>query len=103
MSSAYLKNQIVIKSDGSPIRPVIHVLDVCNAVFSVLKAPRKTINRRCYNIGVKNGNYTVREMAECIKKIIKNSSVYYSKEHGNDSRTYSVSFSRIFDELKNYY
>ena len=50
ISSAFLYNKIEIKSDGSPIRPVIHVLDVCNSVLALLKSSNKLINRKSYNV-----------------------------------------------------
>jgi nucleoside-diphosphate-sugar epimerase len=102
ISSAYLKNKIEIKSDGTPIRPVIHILDVCNAVNAVLCSSKTIVNKKAYNIGIKNGNYTIKLMAETIQNILKGSKVSFTGEHGSDSRTYAVSFKRIFSELNNF-
>ena len=103
IASAFTTKKIIIKSDGTPFRPIIHVQDVCNAVRAVLIAPDKLVNKRAFNIGIKNGNYTVRMLAENVKKNIKGSSLFFSGEHGNDSRTYKVSFKRILTELNNLY
>jgi len=103
IASAFTTKKIIIKSDGTPFRPIIHVQDVCNAVRAVLIAPDKLVNKRAFNIGIKNGNYTVRMLAENVKKNIKGSSLFFSGEHGNDSRTYKVSFKRILTELNNFY
>ena len=35
-----------------------------SAIFAGLIAPSEIINKKSYNIGIKNGNYTVKEMAE---------------------------------------
>jgi hypothetical protein len=50
-----------------------------------------------------NGNYTVKELAEVIHKIIPNSRLVFTGEHLKDSRTYKVSFKKILTELKDYY
>lgn len=103
IASAFTTKKIVIKSDGTPFRPVIHILDVCNAVKAVLEAPKTLINKRAYNIGIKNGNYTVKMLAQNVKENINGATLAFSGEHGNDSRTYKVSFKRILTELNNLY
>ncbi len=103
LASAYTKNKIVIKSDGTPWRPILHVRDACNSIIACIEAPSELINNKAYNVGIKNGNYTVNQLADTVKKIIPSSEVIYTNEHGNDSRTYKVSFKRILSELKDYY
>jgi len=102
VASAYTMGKIDIKSDGSPWRPVVHIRDVCSALISGLEAPLTLISGRAFNVGIKNGNYTVRQMAEVVKKVLPKVDLFFSNEH-SDSRTYKVSFKRIFDELKDYY
>lgn len=103
LASAYTKNEIVIKSDGTPWRPILHVRDACNSIIACIEAPTELINNKAYNVGIKNGNYTVNQLADAAKKIVPSSKVIYTNEHGNDSRTYKVSFKRILSELKDYY
>ena len=52
---------------------------------------------------VKNGNYTVKLLAETAAKYIPNSEVIFTGEHGKDSRTYKVSFKRIYKDLSEWY
>ena len=103
VACAYTTGKIEIKSDGTPWRPIIHVEDVCEAFIAGLNAPKSIVSGKSYNIGVKNGNYTVREIAEAATKSVKNSVVIYTGEHGKDSRTYKVSFDKIFNELGKWY
>ena len=103
VSCAYTTGKIEIKSDGTPWRPVIHIKDVCQALMAGLKAPLDIVNGRSYNIGLPNGNFTVKELAEAASKAVPNSELIFTGEHGNDSRTYRVSFKRIFDELGEWY
>ena len=103
VACAYTTGKIEIKSDGTPWRPIIHEEDVCEAFIAGLNAPTSIVSGTSYNIGVKNGNYTVREIAEAATKSVKNSVVIYTGEHGKDSRTYKVSFDKIFNELGKWY
>ena len=52
---------------------------------------------------LKNGNYTVKDIADAAANSVKGSSVIYTGEHGKDSRTYKVSFNKIFNELGMWY
>ena len=103
VACAYTTNKIEIKSDGTPWRPVVHVQDVCDAFISGLNAPTELVARRSFNVGMPDGNFTVRQLAEAAQRAVPGSTLVFTGEHGNDSRTYRVSFSRILNELKNYY
>ena len=103
VASAYTTGKIEIKSDGSPWRPVVHVRDVCNAIIAVLRAPIELVEGKAFNVGIKNGNYTVKDLAEVVNKSIKGSSLKFTNEHLKDPRTYKVSFRKILTELKSYY
>ena len=97
------KKKIIIKSDGTPWRPILHVRDACDSIIACIEAPLEIINKKAYNVGIKNGNYTINQLANAVKKIIPDSEIIYTNEHGKDSRTYKVSFKRILSELKDYY
>ncbi len=103
VACAYTTGKIEIKSDGTPWRPVVHVRDVCSAFMSGLKAPLELVRGRSYNVGIPNGNFTVRDLAEAAQRAVPGSTLTFTGEHGQDSRTYRVSFQRILTELKDYY
>lgn len=100
---AYTTNRIEIKSDGTPWRPVVHVTDTCRAFMAGLYAPHEIVHNRAFNIGIENGNYTVRDLAEAAGRAIPGSNVIFTNEHGPDSRTYRVAFKRILTELAPWY
>ena len=102
VACAFTTGKIEIKSDGSPWRPVVHVKDVCSAFISIIEAPLKYVQGKAFNVGIKNGNYTVRDLAIAAQKVVKGSELIFTNEH-NDPRTYKVSFNRIFDSLSDYY
>ena len=103
VACAYTTGKIEIKSDGTPHRPVVHVRDVCSAYLAGLNAPGKLISGRAFNVGIPNGNFTVRQLAEAAQRSVPGSVLTFTGEHGNDSRTYRVSFHRILTELEEYY
>jgi nucleoside-diphosphate-sugar epimerase len=103
VACAYTTNKIEIKSDGTPWRPVVHVLDVCAAYIAGLDAPTELIAGRAFNVGIPNGNFTVRQLAEAAQRSVPGSTLVFTGEHGNDSRTYRVSFNRILTDLKDYF
>ena len=68
-----------------------------------LEAPTELVGGRSYNVGIQNGNFTVRDLAEGAQRTVPGSELTFTGEHGKDARTYRVSFSRILTELQNYY
>ena len=103
VACAYTTGKIEIKSDGTPNRPVVHVKDVCAAYLAGLNAPTELVAGRAFNVGIPNGNFTVRQLAEAAQRAVPGSELTFTGEHGNDSRTYRVSFNRILTELKDYF
>ena len=103
IACAYTTGKIEIKSDGTPWRPVVHIRDASNAFISGLIAPKELVANKSYNVGIQNGNYQVKDLAEAAQKCVPGSSLVFTGEHGSDSRTYKVSFNKILTELKDYY
>ena len=102
VACAYTTGKIEILSDGSPWRPVVHVKDVCQAFIAGLEAPTDLINGKSYNVGVPNGNFTVKDLALAAQKSVPGSDLIFLNKH-SDPRTYKVSFKRILNELKEWY
>ena len=102
VACAYTTGKIEILSDGTPWRPVVHIQDVCQAFIAGLEAPAGLVSGKAYNVGIPNGNFTVRELAEAAQRSVPGSELVFLNEH-TDPRTYRVSFRRILRELKDYY
>ena len=66
---ALTRGKVEIMSDGSPWRPVIHIKDVCSAFIAGITAPKELINGQSFNVGINEGNYTIKTLAEIAKKI----------------------------------
>jgi len=100
---AYVAEKIEIKSDGTPWRPVVHVRDVSGAYIAGLEAPLEFVSGQSFNVGIPNGNYTVRTLAEAAQRSVPGSTLVFTGEHGSDARTYRVSFQKILTVLKDFY
>ena len=103
VACAYTTGKIEIKSDGTPWRPVVHIKDVSNAYIAGLEAPLEIVSGQAFNVGIPNGNFTVRDLAEAAQRSVSGSTLVFTGEHGKDSRTYRVSFKKILTELKDYF
>ena len=95
---AWTRRKIIIKSDGSPWRPLIHVLDVCKGINHILNSPKELIHNKIYNLGDTNENYQIRELANYISEIIPNCEIVIESSD-KDNRSYRVSFEKIYSEL----
>ena len=98
IGAALTKGKIEIFSDGSPWRPVIHVNDVCNVIISCLTQDQKLISNRSYNLGIKNGNFTVLDLAKAAKQLVPHADLKILGK-STDPRSYMVSFDRLHNEF----
>jgi len=87
--------KILIMSDGSPWRPIVHIQDVAQAFACVLQAPLDLVCNQAFNVGVNRENYQVRELAAIVQQVIPTCAVEYSGKAGPDPRNYRVDFSKL--------
>jgi nucleoside-diphosphate-sugar epimerase len=92
---AYTTGEVLIQSDGSPWRPLVHVEDICRAFLAALHAPREAVHNQAFNVGQSEENYRVREVAEIVSEVVPNSVVTYAEGGGPDPRCYRVDCSKI--------
>lgn len=103
VSWAYTTQKIKIMSDGTPWRPLIHINDLCKAFIAVLKAPQGLIHNETFNIGRNSENYQIKDIADTIKHVMPECEIEYTGEHGADSRTYKVNFTKVEKVLAKYF
>ncbi len=99
---AYTGRKIEIKSDGTPWRPMSHVRDISAAFAAVLEAPQELVRNEVFNVGTKDNNYTVRELAAAAQSCAPDCELVFTGEH-TDPRSYRVSAGKILTTLKDYY
>ena len=95
---AWTTRRIAMTSDGTPWRPIVHVLDICAAIRSALEAPREAVHNQVFNVGRNDDNYRIREIASAIGEAFPGCEVTFG-ERDPDQRSYRVSFDRIAREL----
>lgn len=96
---AYTTSEILIKSDGTPWRPLVHVEDISRAFLAVLHAPRELIHNQAFNVGRTEENYQICDVAEMVKDIVPGSRVKYAEGGGPDLRCYRVDCSKLAKTL----
>jgi nucleoside-diphosphate-sugar epimerase len=95
---AWTTREIKMTSDGTPWRPLVHVLDICEAVRCALAAPEKMVHNQIFNVGDNAQNYRVREIAEIVARVFPGCQLSFGPS-GGDNRSYRVSFDKIRDRL----
>ena len=95
---AWTTRRIAMTSDGSPWRPVVHVEDICEAIYRSLIAPEDAVRGRIFNVGQTSENYRVRELAQIVAEEFPGCTVSVGSSAG-DNRSYRVNFDRIHREL----
>jgi nucleoside-diphosphate-sugar epimerase len=96
---AFTTGRIVIQSDGTPWRPLVHIEDISRAFKAVLEAPREAIHNQAFNVGITEENFQVRDLAEIVRNTVSGCQVEYSPDGGPDPRSYRVNFSKIAKAL----
>lgn len=91
---AWTDKEIRMSSDGTPWRPLVHILDVCDAFLAVLEAPKDVVQNQIFNIGSTTGNYQVKDVAKIIGRVFPGCKVSFGKSDG-DNRSYKVSFEKL--------
>lgn len=91
---AWTSGEIRMTSDGTPWRPLVHGLDICQAIRGVLDASPEVIHNQILNVGNTGQNYRVREIAETIASVFPGCKLTFGSS-GADNRSYRVSFDKI--------
>lgn len=92
---AYTTGEVLIQSDGTPWRPLVHVLDISRAFLAVLEAPREAVHNEAFNVGSSQENYQVRDVASIVQEVVSGCSVKYMQGGGPDPRCYRVNCDKL--------
>lgn len=96
---ATTSGEVLIRSDGTPWRPLIHVEDIARAFAAVLEAPRDAVHDEAFNVGRTEENYRIRDLASIVEEVVPGSRVAYEPGGGPDRRAYRVSCEKIRSAL----
>lgn len=99
---AVTTGQVLIKSDGMPWRPLVHIEDISRAFVAVLEAPRELIHNQSFNVGMTAENYRVRDIAQMVAEVVPNSKVTFAGDASPDARNYRVNCDKIRNTLPDF-
>ena len=92
---AHTTGEILIKSDGTPWRPLVHVEDISSAFLAALHAPRELVHNEAFNVGASSENYRIRDLAEIVSEVVPDARATFAAGGGPDKRSYRVDCSKI--------
>lgn len=92
---AFTTGEVVILSDGTPWRPLVHVQDIATATLGMLEAPTEVVHAQAFNVGADSENYQVSDLAEIVKAAVGDCTIEYAGQGDPDPRSYRVSFSKF--------
>lgn len=99
---AYTTGEVLMKSDGSPWRPLVHVEDISRAFLAVLEADRDLVHDQAFNVGRSDENYRIRQVAEQVVQVVPDCRLELAEGASPDLRNYRVDFSKIEATLPGY-
>jgi nucleoside-diphosphate-sugar epimerase len=99
---AFTTGEVLIQSDGTPWRPLVHIEDIARAFLAVLHAPRELVHNEAFNVGRSEENYRVRDLGELVEQVVPGSKVRYAEGGGPDPRCYRVDCGKLMRTLPEY-
>jgi nucleoside-diphosphate-sugar epimerase len=99
---AVTTGKVLLKSDGTPWRPLVHIKDINAAFLAALHAPREAIHNQAFNVGRSGENFRIREVAELVAEVVPGCKVAFAEGASPDARDYRVDFTKIETRLPGY-
>lgn len=99
---AFCTGEVLLKSDGKPWRPVVHIEDMSRAFLAAVEADRDLVHDEAFNVGRTDQNYQIRDLAHIVADTVEGSRVEFAADSGPDTRDYRVSCDKIAETLPAY-
>jgi nucleoside-diphosphate-sugar epimerase len=99
---ALTTGKVLLQSDGSPWRPLVHIRDIIHAFETMLVAPRELIHNQAFNVGRSGENYQIRDVANMVAEVVPNCQVAFASGASADARDYRVDFKKIEQTFPSY-
>jgi len=85
---------------GKQLRPNLHILDYCDAVLKLIRAPSNKIQNQIFNVG--NQNMSINRIANLVKKTLEKKmkeKIKIIRTKSNDLRSYHINSDKIAREI----
>lgn len=99
---AVTSGKVLLQSDGTPWRPLVHIRDIIHAFEVMLTAPRELIHNQAFNVGRTTENFQIRDVANMVAEVVPNCKVTFAPGASADKRDYRVSFEKLERTLTAY-
>ena len=99
---AMTSGAILMKSDGTPWRPLVHIDDISSAYLALLGSPVELIHNQAFNVGRSSENYQVRDVANIVADVVPNATAEFADGATSDARCYRVSCRKLESTIKAY-
>jgi nucleoside-diphosphate-sugar epimerase len=99
---AFTAGKVLLKSDGTPWRPIVHIEDISAAFIAVLAAPCEAVSGQAFNVGRDDQNFRIQEIAEIVKQTVPGCEIQFAEGAGPDERNYRADFGKITRVLPNF-
>ncbi len=97
---AVTTGKVLLQSDGTPWRPLVHIRDIIHAFEVCLEASVDLVHDQAFNVGRTGENYQIRDVANLVAEIVPDCEVAFASGAGADSRDYRVDFGKIEQQLE---
>lgn len=95
VAQAVTTGKVVVLSDGTPWRPVVHVDDIARSFMHVLEAPVALISNEAFNNGAESLNHQVIDLARIAAESVEGCELEVRAKSGADQRTYKADFGKF--------
>jgi nucleoside-diphosphate-sugar epimerase len=99
---ALTTGKVLLQSDGTPWRPLVHLRDIINAFEACLTAPAQTIHDQAFNVGRTAENFQIRQVATMVAEVVPDCEVAFAPGASADARNYRVDFRKAETKLPGY-
>lgn len=92
---AVATGDILLKSDGSPWRAVVHIEDIARTFLAAAEAPREVVHGQAFNVGATSENYRVLDIARMVEEVVPGTRIRIAEGAGSDLRCYRVNCEKL--------
>ena len=96
---AVTTGKVLLQSDGTPWRPLVHLRDICAAFLAAATAPVEAVHNQAFNVGRSSENFRIREVADLVAQVVPNCEVAFASGATADARDYRVDFTKAETKL----
>jgi nucleoside-diphosphate-sugar epimerase len=92
---AMTTGKVMMKSDGTSWRPLVHIEDISRAFLALMEADRDLVHDEPFNVGTTTENYMIRDVARLVEEIVPDGEITFADEAFNDLRNYRVTCDKL--------